>query len=413
MPLRGKMRVLPFALDGSSMATNSKKPDTLLTHAGTNPHANFGVVNPPVYHASTILHPTVAHLEETQQRRFQKGVVSYGRSGTPTTFALEDAVAALEGGDRAIAYCYGAAACYAALLAFLKTGDHVLMVDTVYGPVRAFCGSFLKRFGVETTFYDPMIGSGIAALVRDNTKAIYLESPGSITFEVQDAPAIVAVAKSRGIATMLDNTWGSPLFYQPLKFGVDVSIIAGTKYIVGHSDVMMGFTVCTETGFAKVRQCATELGYHAAPDDVYLALRGLRTAGVRMRHQEQQALALARWLEKRPEVERVLHPALPGHPGHEFWRRDFTGSSGLFGVVLRQDIPSSAVSAMLDGMELFGMGASWGGYESLILPTHPERMRTAKTWQSGPTLRIHAGLEDLGDLIGDLERGFARLNAAR
>jgi cysteine-S-conjugate beta-lyase len=413
MPPRGKMRLPLLSPRRIIMASNSKKPDTLLTHAGTNPHANFGVVNPPVYHASTILHPTVAHLEDSQQRRFQKGVVSYGRSGTPTTFALEDAVAALEGGDRAIAYCSGAAACYAALLAFVKTGDHVLMVDTVYGPVRAFCSGFLKRFGVETTFYDPMIGSGIAGLVRDNTKVIYLESPGSITFEVQDTPAIVAVAKSRGITTMLDNTWGSPLFYQPLKFGVDVSIVAGTKYIVGHSDVMMGLTVCTETSFPKVRQSATELGYHAAPDDVYLALRGLRTAGVRMRHQEQQALALARWLEKRPEVERVLHPALPGHPGHEFWHRDFTGSSGLFGVVLRNDIPSSALSAMLDGMELFGMGASWGGYESLILPTHPERMRSAKNWQSGPTLRLHAGLEDLGDLIGDLERGFARLNAAR
>jgi cystathionine beta-lyase len=410
--LHGKMRVLSLCRR-FVMATNSKKPDTLLTHSGSNPHVNFGVVNPPVYHASTILHPTVAHLEESQQRRFQKGVVSYGRYGTPTTFALEDSVAALEGGDRAIAYCSGAAACYAALLGLLKTGDHLLMVDTVYGPVRAFCGGFLKRFGVETTFYDPMIGSSIASLVRDNTKIIYLESPGSITFEVQDVPAIVAVAKARGIATMLDNTWASPLFYQPLKFGVDVSIIAGTKYIVGHSDVMMGFTVCTEASFPKVRQAAAELGYHAAPDDVYLALRGLRTAGVRMRHQEQQALALARWLERRSEVDRVLHPALPDHPGHEFWLRDFTGSSGLFGVVLRKGISHAALSAMLDGMELFGMGASWGGYESLILPTHPERMRTAKQWDSGPTLRIHAGLEDLGDLIGDLERGFARMNAAR
>jgi cysteine-S-conjugate beta-lyase len=395
------------------MATKSKKPDTILTHAGTDPHANHGVVNPPVYHASTILHPTVAHLEESQQRRFQKGVVSYGRYGTPTTFALEDAVAAIELGDRAIAYCSGAAACYAALLSFLKTGDHVLMVDTVYGPVRAFCGGFLKRFGVETTFYDPMIGAGISALIRDNTKVIYLESPGSITFEVQDVPAIVAVAKARGITTMLDNTWGSPLFYQPLKYGVDISIIAGTKYIVGHSDVMMGFTVCKDANFAKLRQGSSELGYHAAPDDVYLALRGLRTAGVRMRHQETQALALAHWLEKRPEVERVLHPALPNNPGHEFWRRDFSGSSGLFGAVLKRAIPQSAVTAMLDGMELFGMGASWGGYESLILPTHPDRIRTATPWESGPTLRLHAGLEDLGDLIGDLERGFDRLNAAR
>src|SRR4029077_20782061 len=326
MPLRGKMRFPPLFPRRIIMASNSKKPDTLLTHAGTNPHANFGVVTPPVYHASTILHPTVAHLEDSQQRRFQKGVVTSARSGTRATCARGDAVAALEGGDRAIAYCSGAAACYAALLAFVKTGDHVLRVDTVYGPVRAFCSGFLKRFGVETPFSDPMIGSGIAGLVRDNTKVIYLESPGSITFEVQDVPAIVGVAKARGIATMLDNTWASPLFYQPLKFGVDVSIIAGTKYIVGHSDVMMGFTVCTEASFAKIRQSAAELGYHAAPDDVYLALRGLRTAGVRMRHQEQQGLALARWPANRPPVRPVLHPALPGHPGHEFWRRDFTGS---------------------------------------------------------------------------------------
>lgn len=395
------------------MTANSKKPDTLLTHTGNDPYGNHGVVNPPVYHASTIVHRTVAGMENAQKNRLQKGNMSYGRYGTPTTFALEEAVSAMEQGDRTIAYCSGAAACYAAILSFVQSGDHILVVDTVYGPVRAFCGGFLKRFGVTTTFYDPMIGADIAGLLRDNTRLIYLESPGSITFEVQDVPAIVAVAKARGIPTVLDNTWSSPVFYQPLKHGVDVSVIAGTKYIVGHSDVMMGFTVCKNDTFPKLRQGATDLGYHAAPDDCYLALRGIRTAGVRMRQQEKQALGLVEWLRQRPEVELVLHPALPGHPGHEFWRRDFSGSSGLFGVVLKRDVPQSALNALIDGMELFGLGASWGGYESLILPTHPERIRTAKPWDSGPTFRLHAGLEDLGDLIADLERGFERLNRAR
>jgi len=401
----------PILMD--PMSDKPQKHDTLLTHAGNKPYENFGVVNPPVYHASTILHRTMADHEESQKRRLEKGNMSYGRYGTPTTFALEDAVAAVEAGDRVIAYCSGAAACYGAILGFVKSGDHVLMVDTVYGPVRAFCNGFLKRFGVETTFYDPMIGRDIAGLVQPNTKLTYLESPGSITFEVQDVPAIVAVAKARGVATIMDNTWSSPLFFQPLKFGVDVSVIAGTKYIVGHSDVMMGFAVTTNRHFPAIRQAATELGYHAAPDDCYLALRGLRTAGVRMRHQEQQALALARWLQQRPEVERVLHPAMVGHPGHDFWKRDFSGSSGLFGAILKREIPASALPAMLDHMELFGMGASWGGYESLILPTHPERMRSAVKWDTGPTLRLHAGLEDIGDLIADLGAGFARLNAAR
>ena len=395
------------------MSTRSKKADTIFTHAGNKPHENFGVVNPPVYHASTILHRTVAAMEAAQKNRFKQGNMSYGRHGTPTTFAVEEAVAEAEAGERAVAFCSGAAACYGAILGFVKSGDHLLMVDTVYGPVRAFCNGFLKRFGVETTFYDPMIGAGIAGLIRDNTRVIYLESPGSITFEVQDVPDIVAAAKARGIATLFDNTWSAPLFFQPLKHGIDISIIAGTKYIVGHSDAMMGFAVGSGSSFLAVRQAAAELGYHAAPDDCYLALRGLRTAGVRMRHQEQQALKLATWLQGRPEVERVLHPALPGHPGHEFWRRDFTGSSGLFSIELRRDTPPAAISAMLDGMELFGMGASWGGYESLILPSHPERMRTATPWTGGPVLRLHAGLEDIGDLIADLEQGFARLAAAR
>src|SRR5690349_15817842 len=324
------------------MKTRSKKQATLLAHAGRDPAKQHGIVNPGVWHASTVISQSVAELEASAAKRFHD--VTYGRHGTPITFAFEEAVAALEGGWRAIALPSGLAAVTAGLLGYVKAGDHVLMADHVYGPARGFATTFLKRMGVETTFYDPMIGAGIAGLIRDNTAVVYMESPGSLTFEVQDVPAIVAAAKARGVATLLDNTWASPLFYQPLKFGVDASIIAATKYIVGHSDVMMGFTVCTEASFPKVRQTAAELGYHAAPDDVYLALRGMRTAGVRMRHQEQQALALARWLEKRPEVERVLHPALPGHPGHEFWRRDFTGSSGLFGAVLRKDISAKALA---------------------------------------------------------------------
>ncbi|HUZ74789.1 MAG TPA: cystathionine beta-lyase [Stellaceae bacterium] len=392
------------------MRSKSRKIDTLLAHAGRAPEANFGIVNPPVYHASTVLHQTVAALEKAQANRYNQ--VTYGRHGTPTTFALEEAVAAVEGGYRATAFCSGAACCFAAILAFVKSGDHVLVTDSVYGPVRAFCTGFLERFGVATTFYDPAIGAGIAGLIRPETRLVYLESPGSLTFEVQDVPAIVAAAKARGVRTAIDNTWAAPLFFKPLALGVDVEVISATKYIVGHSDVMMGIAVCNEETFLPVRTAATQLGNHAAPDDCYLALRGLRTAGVRMRQHEAQGIALARWLAGRPEVARVLHPALADDPGHALWQRDFTGASGLFAIILRQGTPKKAIDAMLDGMELFGMGASWGGFESLILPVHPERLRTAVPWQKGPVLRLHAGLEDREDLIADLARGFDRLNTA-
>jgi cystathionine beta-lyase len=393
------------------MKTCSKKQATLLAHAGRDPAQQHGIVNPGVWHASTVISPTVAELEAQAAKRYYG--ITYGRHGTPTTFAFEEAVAALEGAARAIALPSGLAAVTSALLGYLKTGDHVLMADHVYGPARAFATTFLKRMGIETTFYDPMIGAGIAGLIRDNTSVVYMESPGSLTFEVQDVPAIVAAAKARGVATLLDNTWASPLFYQPLKFGVDASIIAATKYIVGHSDAMLGAIACTEESWKRIRPVVGELGFSAAPDDLYLGLRGLRTAMVRMRQHEKQALALAQWLEKRREVRRVLHPAFPSHPGHEYWKRDFTGASGLFGLVL-EEVPKKAVDAMLDGMELFGMGYSWGGFESLILPTHPEKLRSATTWApGGPTLRLHAGLEDIDDLIADLDAGFGRLNAAR
>jgi cysteine-S-conjugate beta-lyase len=392
------------------MRSKSRKIDTLLAHAGRKPEENFGIVNPPVYHASTVLHPTVAALEAAQRNRYNQ--VTYGRHGTPTTFAFEEAVAAVEGGFRAIAFCSGAACCYAAILAFLKAGDHLLVTDSVYGPVRAFCTGFLERFGVAATFYDPRIGAGIEALMRPNTQLVYLESPGSLTFEVQDVPAIVRAAKARGIRTVIDNTWAAPLFFKPLALGVDVEVNSATKYIVGHSDAMMGIAICTEDSFMPVRTQTSQLGYHAAPDDCYLALRGLRTAGVRLRQHHDQGLALARYLATRPEVAHVLHPGLPDNPDHALWQRDFTGASGLFAIVLKPGFPKEAIAAMLDGMELFGMGASWGGFESLILPVHPERMRTAVPWQDGPVLRIHAGLEDRDDLIADLARGFERLAAA-
>ena len=393
------------------MKSKSKKPDTLLAHAGRDPAHNFGVVNPPVYHASTIIHQTVAELERAQQNRYGIDQVVYGRYGTPTTFALEQAVAALEGGARGIALCSGAAACFVAVLAFVKAGDHVLVTDSVYGPVRGFCNGFLTRFGVETTFYNPTIGEGIAALIRPNTRAIYLESPGSLTFEMQDTPAIAKLARARGIKTVFDNTWAAPLYCKPLALGCDVEVIAGTKYIVGHSDAMMGLVVADEENFLKVREAATLLGNHAAPDDCYLALRGLRTAGVRLKQHQATAFELATWLAKRREVERVLYPALPSDPGHHLWRRDCTGASGLFGLVLKPDVPKRAIDAMLDGMELFGMGFSWGGFESLLVPVYPQRLRTAVPWQAGPALRIHAGLEEIGDLIADLDAGFKRLNA--
>ncbi|MGH6973976.1 MAG: cystathionine beta-lyase [Stellaceae bacterium] len=394
------------------MKSKSKKPDTLLAHAGRDPAANFGVVNPPVYHASTIIHQTVAGLEKAQKNRYGIDQVVYGRYGTPTTFALEQAVAALEGGARGLAFCSGAAACYAAILAFVKAGDHVLMTDSVYGPVRGFCNGFLTRFGIETTFYNPTIGEGIAALIRPNTRLIYLESPGSLTFEMQDTPAIAKLAKVRGLKTVFDNTWAAPLFCKPLALGCDVEIIAGTKYIVGHSDTMMGLAIADEENFLKVREAATLMGNHAAPDDCYLALRGLRTAGVRLRQHQATALELANWLAKRREVARVLYPALPSDPGHKLWKRDCTGASGLFSFILQPGTQKRAVDALLDGMELFGMGFSWGGFESLLVPVYPQHLRTATPWEEGPTLRVHAGLEDLDDLIADLDAGFKRLNAA-
>ncbi len=387
------------------------KKDTRIVATGRDPRRNFGIVNPPVYHASTVLFPTVAALNEARKAPFE--TVYYGRFGTPTTFALEEAIAELEGGHRAVAVSSGLAAVGIALMASLKAGDHLLMVDTCYQPTRKLCENVLTRFGVETTYYDPLIGVAIAELIRPETKVVYMESPGSLTFEVQDVPAIAAAAHDRGATAILDNTWATPLFFKPFDHGIDVSVHAATKYIAGHADAMLGLIVaCDETTFRAVKWCAVGLGNCPGPDDCYLGLRGLRTLSIRLERHQETGLKLARWLKTRPEVARVLHPALPDDPGHELWKRDFAGANGLFAVVLTP-CAQQALAAMLDGLELFGMGFSWGGFESLILPVAPETTRTATTWQAaGPLLRIHAGLEDPDDLIADLERGLERLNAA-
>lgn len=386
--------------------SKKRSKDTTIISTGRDPEGNHGVVNPPVYHASTILYPTVEAL------RARNVPVTYGRRGTPTTFALQEAVAELEGGYKSLVTPSGLSAVTVALLSQVSAGDHLLVTDSVYGPSRAFCTETLTRFGVDVEYYPPTIGAGIAKLFRDNTRAILTEAPGSQTFEMQDIPAIANVAHDAGIRVLMDNTWASPYFCNPFDLGVDISIQAATKYIVGHSDVMMGIITATEEAYKSVLKTHGSLGITTAPDDIYLALRGLRTLGVRLKQHMETGLTLARWLEDRPEVSRVLHPALPTDPGHEIWKRDFQGASGLFGVVLK-DVSDKAVQAMLDGLELFGMGYSWGGFESLVIPADPTSNRTATKWApEGPLIRIHAGLEDPDDLIADLTAGFDRLTRA-
>lgn len=387
------------------------KKDTELVTTGRDPEAHSGIVNPPVYHASTVLFPTVAALHAAMKKPFEG--VYYGRMGTPTSAAFEEALTALEGGHRAVSVPSGLAAITTVLFATLKAGDHLLMVDTVYNPTRKFCEGPLKDLGIETTFYDPLIGGKIAGLCRPETKVIYLESPGSLTFEIQNVPAIVAAAKDRGITTIIDNTWATPLYYQPMKHGVDYVVQAATKYITGHSDAMLGAVVARNEGtFHRLKTMAVALGLCAGIEELFLGLRGLRSLATRLARHQETGLKLARWLQNRPEVARVIHPALPGDPNHELWKRDFTGANGLFAMIMKP-VPETAVAAMLDGMKLFGMGFSWGGYESLILPVDPWISRSATEWgEKAPYIRIHAGLEDPDDLIADLEKGFERLNAA-
>jgi cystathionine beta-lyase len=381
----------------------SRQAATDVVHAGRDPMAQHGFVNPPVYRGSTVLFPTVEELFARRQP------YTYGRRSTPTVKALEEAIAALEGGAVTTLTSSGYQAVTTAILAFVESGDHILMVDTVYQPTRAFCDYMLTKLGIETEYYDPLIGAGIAQLVRPNTRLIFVESPGSQTLEVQDIPAIATVARAKNLWLLMDNTWASPLFFKPFDHGVDVSIQAATKYIVGHADAMLGAITANARAAKMIDQAKETLGTCPGSEETYLGLRGLRTLDVRLQRHQQSALDMALWLSSRPEIARVMYPALPGDPGHDLWRRDFLGATGLFSVVLNTS-DQKAVAAMLDGLELFGMGYSWGGYESLVIPFNPRSYRSAMPWtEKGQALRFHIGLDDVRDLKADLEAGFARL----
>lgn len=387
----------------------SEKPETIAVSAGRMSSEHFGTVNTPVYRTSTILHPNYASLE-AEVSRGEPPRYAYGRLGTPTTESFETAVAALEGAARTVSVPSGLNAITTAILSVVGAGDHILVTDSAYGPTRRFCNGALKRLGVETTYYDPLVGSGIEASFRPNTKLVFCESPGSLTFEIQDIPAIAAVAHARGASVLMDNTWATPVYFSALAHGVDLSIQAATKYIGGHSDVMMGTISANESHAKRLESYVHDLGLYAGGDDCFLALRGLRTLPVRLARHWENGLILARWLANRPEVVRVLHPALESDPGHRLWKRDFTGACGLFGVVLKP-VSKQALAALFDSLKHFGLGYSWGGYESLIIPAN--FVRTAKAFEAeGPVIRIHAGLEDPGELLADLEAALNRMRAA-
>jgi cystathionine beta-lyase len=398
--------------------------DTRVAEAGRGLDLPIRTANPPVVRASTVLFDTLAQAAEAGRGTAtgERHASTYGTVGTQTTFALMDALAEIEGQGhdcRAALMPSGLAAISTALLAFLSPGDHVLMTDSVYGPARVFAQGMLAKLGVRTTFFDPGIDAeGLAQLVRPETKVLYLESPGSYTFELQDVPALTAMARARGIVSMIDNAWASPMFARPFDWGVDISILPLTKYWAGHADLLMGAVVARVEAWPRLWDTVRQLGMCVGGDDAWLVLRGLRTVGVRMRAHQENGLAVAHWLERQPGVARVLHPALPSHPGHELWRRDFSGASGLFsfeldgapfagpdGAARRQ----GALAALCEGRRLFGIGYSWGGYESLIMPAVIDHLRTARPWRGGPLVRLHCGLADADDLIADLAEGFAAM----
>ncbi len=398
----------------SSSDDDDLRPATRLVQGGRrpewtgDPRLGGSIVNPPVWRASTILYDTVADLKARGHATHDK--LYYGRRGTPTVWALADALTALEpGAEGTLLYPSGVAANSAGLLALLSPGDHLLMVDSAYEPTRAFCNGVLARMGVRTSFYDPLVGAGIAELIEPETRLIFLESPGSLTFEVQDIPAITAIARERGVLTMLDNSWATPLLFPALAHGVDVAMMSLTKYAGGHSDAMMGSLTATKAVWSRLRQAAYQLGQAVSPDDCALMLRGLRTLDVRMARHGENGLAVANWLAGRAEVGRVLHPALPGDRGHALWTRDFKGTSGLFGFTLK-GADDAARTRFVDALAHFGIGFSWGGYESLVVPADPAAIRTATRWTDpDPLVRLSIGLEDPADLIADLERGLAAL----
>jgi cystathionine beta-lyase len=376
-----------------------------LVHFGRNAEHSQGFVNVPPFRGSTVLYPDTESFYARSQR------YEYGTHGTPTTDALTEAWTDLCGAAGTVLVPSGLAAIVVALMAALECGDHLLVADSVYFPTRRFCENGLKRMGVETSYYDPTIGAGIADLIRPNTKAIFTEAPGSQSFEMQDIPAIAAVARERKICVLMDNTWATPIFFPAHRRGVDISIEAGTKYLSGHSDLLLGLATATAEWFPRLHRTVDQMAIAPGPEDVFLALRGLRTMDLRLREAERQGLAFAQWLKTRPEVQRVIHPALSDDRGYEIWKRDFLGSSGLFSLVL-QPAPRKAVAALIDSLALFGLGVSWGGYESLIIPFDCTKYRTATRWApGGPTIRLSIGLEDLDDLKEDFERGLAAFSA--
>lgn len=400
--------VYPMKSPKDDRTSKPLDPRTELVTSGRDTVAQRGFVNPPVVRGSTVLYPTAEDLHA------HRGEFQYGRHGTPTTKALQEALMALEGPQCAGVGLTpsGVAAISTALLAVLKAGDHLLVIDSVYRPTRNFCDSLLGRFGIETTYFDPLIGAGIEALFKSNTKAVLVEAPGSQSFEMPDIPAIAAVARRKDALVIDDNTWATPLYHRSLDQGVDISLQAATKYIGGHSDIMFGTISANAKTWPLISEAIRLLGVCAGPDDVFLALRGLRTLAVRLAHHQQSGLDMARWFATRPEILRVMHPALENDPGHAIWKRDFTGSTGLFSVVLKP-APQQAVDAFLDTLKLFGMGYSWGGYESLVIPFDCTSYRTATTWNpGGPALRFHIGLEHMEDLKADLTSGFDAFNAA-
>jgi cystathionine beta-lyase len=387
--------------------SRKKGPSTLVGHLGRSPRKWMGAVNTPVFRASTILFPSVEEMKLAATQ--QHPGLTYGLHGVPTVTDFQDAMAALEGGHAALAVPSGLTATTFPFLALLKPGDHALVTDVVYGPTRRFCDLHVKRLGIDVEYYDPLIGAAIAQRMKANTRLVFLESPGSLTFEVQDVPAICQAARAHGAWTVLDNTWATPLYFRAFDHGVDVSVHAATKYIGGHSDVLLGAIIANEAAHAPLFRLWTDMGITASTDDCFLGLRGLRTLAARLDRQQACAMRIAEWLRAQPQVKEVLYPALPGARGHDLWKRDFRGASSLFGVILHP-VAEAGVAAMLNGMELFSMGWSWGGFESLVIPTFPERLRSVTTWSSaGPCLRLAIGLEDAEDLIADLDAGLARL----
>ena len=388
------------------------KLGTRLAQKGRKPKSQPGTVNLPVARASTVTFASLAQMEAAQ-RRFEADEPSptYGITNMPLRAAFEELMVELEGGHRAVTLPSGLAAVAVAIMACVKQGDHALVADSVYGPTRRFSDRTLKRFGVETTYYDPTIGAGIAQLLRPNTRMVYLENPGSLTFEVQDFPAIAKAAHEAGAAVVHDNTWATGAFFRSFEHGADLVVQAATKYPAGHSDVLIGAVVANEQWWPRLRDTSRDMGQTASPDDIYLAIRGMRTLEVRLRRQEKSALEVARWLQSRPEVKRVLHPALAADPGHALWKRDFLGASGLFGVEL---VPCSReqLAAFVDRLELFALGYSWGGYDSLVVPANLRGARSVRPWSGGPLVRLSIGLEDPQDLVADLERGLERMGAA-